>query len=81
MRIIVHRPREKSIFLILPSAFALNGVSAAFFSAALRKKQVEISAQQLSALFSAIKSYKKTHPKWKLMEVQERNGNVIEIVL
>ena len=81
MRIIVHRPREKSIFLMLPSSFALNGVSAAFFSAALRKKQVEISAQQLSALFSAIKSYKKTHPEWKLMEVQERNGNVIEIVL
>ena len=81
MRIIVHQPHGKNVFLILPSGLAMNGVSAVFLSAALRKKQVEISPRQLSALFSAVKAYKKTHPAWKLIEAQERNGNYIEIVL
>ena len=81
MRINITHRTGKITRLHLPQALVLNGISAALLSSSMRKKDVDISAKHLRTLFRAIKQYKRSHPDWKLMEVQSSNGEAIEIVL
>jgi len=81
MQITVRGYGGKQIRLRLPSGLAMNRLSAGLFSASLRDKQIAVSGRQLSLLFSAARKYKKSHPEWKLVEVQARNGDSVEIIL
>ena len=81
MRITVKESGGTNLCLRLPSGFVLNGLSAHILSAALRKYHAEISGEQLHILFRAIKEYKADHPQWKLVEICDHEGDIIEIVL
>ena len=81
MRIIVNESGGKNIKLRLPSSLVLNGLSAILLAKALKSKNINISAKELYILFWAIKKYKFTHPKWKLIEVHDHDGDSVEITL
>lgn len=81
MRINVNESSGRSIRLRLPHGLVLNGLTAGIFSAKLKEEDVNISSKQLRILFRAIRKYKRTHPQWKLMEVQSQDGDTVEITL
>jgi len=81
MHIVVKESGGKNINLRLPSRLALNGLSAALLSKALNNQNIVIAAKQLRILFRAIKKYKRKHPKWKLIEVHDHDGDSVEITL
>lgn len=81
MRIIVKENGGPNIRLRLPSGLVLNRMSARLVSAELRKRNMNISAEQLHLMFRAIKAYKKAHPEWKLVEMQNQKGERIEVVM
>jgi len=81
MKIVVKGDAEKSFRLLLPTGIALNGVSAAIISAALRKRKVQISAARLRGLFREIRRYKQGNPEWTFVDVQSADGVHVTIKL
>lgn len=81
MNIIVNEAGGKNIHLRLPSCLVLNGLSANLLSLKLKEMHLNISGNQLCILFQAIKTYKRNHPEWKLVEVCGQDGETVEIIL
>ncbi len=81
MYICVNERNEKSIRLRLPNGLILNRLSAAVVSSALQEEKIDIPAQSLNILFREIKRYKVSHPEWKLVEVYNDEGKIVEIRL
>ena len=81
MRITVNSGRGKKGSIRLPSGLLLNGLSANILSAKLGEKDLDISGKQLRILFRAIKAYKSKHPEWTFIEVNNCDGESVEIVL
>ena len=81
MRITVKESGGTNLCLRLPSGLMLNRLSAYIFSATLRKYHLEISGEQLYILCRAVKEYKAKHPQWKLVEICDQKGDIVEIVL
>lgn len=81
MRITVKERGGKNLHLCIPNGLVLNRLSAGILSAALKDKSPNISGRQLHILFRAIKTYKATHPQWRLAEVQSPNGEMIVIII
>jgi hypothetical protein len=59
----------------------LNRISAGIVSGVLKKYDIEISKKQLVELMKVAKNYKKQHPEWKLLEVDDADGEPVEIIL
>ena len=81
MRVIVQENTGEKHDIKIPNGLALNRVTVGIISGICQKKGVTISKKQLLQLVEAVKEYKKTHPAWKLVEVDEPNGEHVEIVL
>lgn len=81
MHITLDGGHGKCLRLHFPSGLVLNRVSAILLSAVLKDKSLNISSGQLSLLFQAIKTYKATHPEWKMIEVHNHDGENIVIVI
>ena len=81
MRVVVKEGSRRVFHLRLPTGLMLNPVSAGVISIKLRETDVKISGKQLYVLFRAIKRYKKKHPEWKLVEVESRSGEAVEVVI
>lgn len=81
MRVIVNEEDGKGVDLSLPSGLVLNPVSAIVLEKICRKHGVELPRKQLAEFMKAVKEYKKTHPEWKLIEVDEADGEHVEIVI
>lgn len=79
MYITVKERRGKNKGLYLPNGLVLNRLSARIISARWKDKNGNLSGKQLHVLFRAIKAYKKTHPDWKIVEVNSQNGETVEI--
>jgi len=81
MRILINEGSGEHHDIKIPTGLALNRVTAGFVSVVLKKNGVEISKKQLAGLMKMAKMYKKTHPDWKLLEVDDANGEHVEIVI
>ena len=71
----------KAMDLRLPTALALNGLTAMVFAPKLRAQGCDISAVQLSAFFRAIRRYRRAHPEWDLVEVLSDDREMVRIRL
>ena len=77
MQIKVHN----AIDLRLPTALALNGLTAAAFVRTLRAEGWDISPAQLRAFFRAVRHYRREHPEWDLVEVLSDDRKMVRIRL
>lgn len=81
MRVIVHESTGENHDIRIPTGLALNWVTVGVISGICKRNGVEISKELLLGLIKAAKDYKKTHPAWKLVEVDEPSGEHVEIIL
>lgn len=81
MRIIIIDVSGKKSRIRLPAGLLMNGLSARFLSAKAKQKSISLSVGQLRILFRALKRYKRTHPEWVLIEVNDHDGENVKIML
>lgn len=80
MRIKVNDGSNLNINLRIPTGLIFNRLFAYFlFPKAAEQYGVTISRRQSIAFVKAIKDYKRTHPDWKIVEVESANGEIVEI--
>lgn len=78
---------DKTRSLILPTALALNRLTAQLAAGRARSAAKDVgngimlSGAQLNRLFGVIKSCKKKHPDWILVEVHGHGGEEVSIKL
>ena len=81
MRLIIQNTSGENHNIKLPTGIVLNRISAGIVSGVLKKYDVEISKKQLVELMRVAKNYKKQHPEWKLLEVDDAGGEHVEIII
>lgn len=81
MKVIVNETTGNDVNLNLPSGLLTNQVAAAVLAKVLKKNGVELSQKQISKFMKLVQNYKKTHPEWKLVEVDSPNGEHVEIIV
>lgn len=81
MKIIVDEGNGQKINLRVPTGLMANNIVASLAPQFLKKYGVELSKQQAKEFVKEIHRYKKTHPGWKLLEVQSSDGEYVEIVM
>lgn len=81
MRVYVKEDTGQKFDIRIPTGLALNRVTAGIAAKMCQKNGVEISKKQLQVLVKTLKDYKKHHPDWKLLEVDDADGEHVEIVL
>ena len=81
MKIIIREKGGRSLRIVLPSAFLLNGFSAWIAASVLRKKGMDVTKEQLEPMLRGLRRFRKACPDWKLVEMRERDGDSVEICL
>lgn len=81
MKVIVNETMGNDVNLNLPSGLFMNPVTAAVLAKVLKKHGVELPRKQISEFMKLAQDYKKTHPEWKLVEVDSPSGEHVEIIL
>ena len=69
------------ISLRLPNALFTNRFAAAAMAKAAAAYGAPISQQRLYRLLQAVPRFRRTHPKWNLVEVDTASGEHIRITL
>ena len=69
------------IRLRLPNALFTNRFAAAAIAKAAAAYGAHISQQRLYRLLQAVPRFRRTHPKWNLVEVDTTSGEHIRITL
>ena len=81
MKVIVKEGNGELHNIKVPTGLVFNRATVGFASKVCKEKGVDISGKQLLLLLKALRTYKKTHPDWKLIEVDEDGGDHIEIII
>lgn len=81
MKIVVRSAAAENVKLRLPSALALNPVSALFLPKLLKRSGLAIDRKQAQLLVKAINQYRHSHPDWKLVEVESADGEYVEVTI
>ena len=81
MKLIIQNGSGEKHNISLPTGMVLNRISAGIVCGILKKHDVEIQKKQLVELLKVAKNYKKCHPEWKLLEVDDASGEHVEIIV
>lgn len=81
MRVIVNEGAGEMHDIRIPTGLALNRATVGFVSGILKKNGVELPKKQLLMLMKEAKKYKKHHPDWKLLGVDDSDGEHVEIII
>lgn len=81
MRIVVNSPDCKRIRIWLPSGLIFNPISAMLLPGILKQNGLEITREQALAMVRAINRYRRRHPKWTLVEVEDATGEYVKVTL
>ena len=81
MKIIVRSSEHQDIRLHIPTGLGLNPVTAMFLPNFMKQNGTTITRKQALAMVRAVNKYRRSHPSWKLVEVDSANGDHVEIVL
>jgi len=81
MRIIVKESTGENHDIKIPTGVALNRVTAGVVTSVLKKNGVALPKKQLLQLMKEAKKYKRNHPEWKLLEVEDADGEYVEITI
>ncbi len=78
------RIKEKDgakLFIPIPTGLVANRLTAHIAAKGARKYGVTLTGRQISTLFKAIRRYKKAHPDWIFVEVQDADGDYVMVKL
>lgn len=81
MQISVVEKEKSGVCLQLPTGLLLNRLTAGIVARKLRKQGMQISGKSVYAFAKAVRTYRKEHPQWQLVEVQSANGEQIQVNL
>lgn len=81
MKILVKEHGGLSIRLVFPSGLVLNSISASFLPKYLEEQGVHITRAQALMFIKELNRFRKRHKDWKLVEVQDADGDIVEIRL
>jgi len=81
MKIVVKETGGKGIRMWLPWGLVCNRLTAPAIARRLQEKGLNLTAKQLRMLFRQLRRYKAGHPGWKLVEIESRDGETVEISL
>ena len=81
MRVLVKESSGEKHDIRIPTGLALNRVTAGVAAKVCQKNGMEITKKQLQVLVKTLKDYKKHHPEWRLLEVDDADGEHVEINL
>lgn len=79
MRVYIKEEGGHKMDIRIPTGLALNYVTAGIAAKVCQKNGVEITKSQMRVLVKTLKDYKKHHPDWKLAELQDGDGDCVEI--
>lgn len=81
MKILVKEHGGLSIRLVFPSGLVLNSISASFLPKYLEEQGVHITRAQALMFIKELNRFRKRHKDWTLVEVQDADGDIVEIRL
>lgn len=81
MKLIIQDGSGEKHNINLPTGMVLNRISAGIVCGVLKKYDIELQKKQLVELMKVAKNYKKRHPEWKLLEVDDANGEHVEVII
>lgn len=81
MKILVKEHGGHTIRLIFPSGLVLNSLSASFLPKYLEEQGIHITREQARFFIKELNRFRKRHKDWKLVEVQDADGDFVEIRL
>lgn len=81
MKLMIQEKNGEKHNINLPTGMVLNRVSAGIVCRVLKKYDVELQKKQLVELMKVAKNYKKLHPEWKLLEVDDVGGEHVEVII
>lgn len=79
MKITITGTERRDMIIPIPSAIALNPVTALLMPGIMKQNGVSMSYAQAVTFIRAINEYRRRHPEWVLVEVIENDGSKIEI--
>ena len=81
MKILVKEHGGHTIRLIFPSGLVLNSLSASFLPKYLEEQGIHITREHARVFIKELNRFRKRHKNWKLVEVQDADGDFVEIRL
>ena len=81
MKIVVKRNVEKNKKLVLPTGFVLNPFAGGLARKSLKKYGIHITKNQAFFLIKELNRYRRRHPDWALVEVENAQGETAYIIL
>lgn len=81
MRIYVESGGKKAADLRLPGGLVVNRFTALFAPAWMKKSGVTLTAAQAQRVVSALRRCRRRFPGWRIVEVDCKNGDRVEISL
>ena len=81
MKIIVREEQKTIVNLRIPTGLIFNRLTVGLAPVICRQNGMEITRKQALAFLKVLRDYKRRHPEWKLLEVSERGGNHVEIIM
>ena len=62
-----------------PTALIINRFTAGIIRRKLKKEGITLPLKQTLLLIKELKRYKKNHTEWNLVEIEDQNGNTVQI--
>ena len=81
MKILVKERGGHTIRLVFPSGLVLYSLSARFLPKYLEEQGIHITREQALMFIKELNRFRKSHRDWKLVEVQDADGEIVEIRL
>ena len=62
---------------VFPTFLAINRFTVGFVHRKLKKEGLTLTKKQILLLAKEFKQYKKSHPDWSLVEIEEKGGDTV----
>jgi len=81
MKIIINEETDAQKIIRIPTGLLTNRLSA-FIAAHTVAKESGLTASQMMKVIGALKEYRKDHPEWAVVEVDDKDGKrVFQLIL
>lgn len=75
------KSEDVNLSLHLPNGLVLNRLAVGILSGMLQRRNVPISGQQLAGFVQEVRACRKRLGPWKLVQIQTKDGQRVELTL
>lgn len=79
MKIVVKSREARNIWFVFPTSWVLNSFVAGVLAKEAEEAGTGITKEQILCLMREIKSYRKAHPEWMLVDIETKDGEIVKI--